>query len=64
MLRQFLPDYIDTPKMGQTDMIHHACVLIWPLPLFEECVPGRNPRFSLSFQLCKVLEADLRPRFK
>ena len=34
-------------------------------PDFNETrIIHRNPRFSLSFQLCKVLEADLGPRFK
>jgi hypothetical protein len=29
-----------------------------------ESVSGWNPRYSLVFQPCKVLEADLGPRFK
>ena len=48
----------------QSIMVHHDSTECRSPGADEARLIHRNPRFSLSFQLCKVLEADLGPRFK
>jgi len=63
-LRQLLPKYVDVFDSTQSVAILHDLTECRSSDADEARIIRRNPRSSLSLQLCKVLEADLGPRFK